>query len=58
MLNVSQEKLRRLLIPLPPSDAQAEFAEFVWRGFAIRRRLVETTSVAGQLAGSVQHKFL
>jgi type I restriction enzyme S subunit len=38
MLNVSQEKLLDLLLPLPPLDLQRRFAAVVWKAFEMRRR--------------------
>ena len=40
MLNLSQEKLLAVQVPLPPLDLQREFGKVVWKAFGLRERML------------------
>lgn len=56
MLNVSQEKLLRLDLPLPPLVLQHQFAELVWKAFAMRERILEVGDQVEELFGSLAQR--
>lgn len=58
MLNVSQEKLLRLELPLPPLPLQRHFGALVGTVFAIRARVIAAEDRASELVDSlVQQAF-
>lgn len=56
MLNVSQEKLLDLTLPLPPLALQQRFAEIVWRSYALRESMLASIDQSDQLQGSIAHQ--
>lgn len=56
MLNVSQEKVRSMRLPLPPKDLQDRFARVVWDADAMRRRQLEGVETSEALFAALQHR--
>lgn len=56
MLNVSQEKLLRLRLPIPPIHLQQRFANQVWRTYDTRARLNEAGNQADKLFDSLAQR--
>jgi len=56
MLNVSQEKVRAMRLPLPPKDLQDGFARIVWDVDAMRRRNLEAAGQSEALFAALQHR--
>lgn len=53
MLNISMEKLKSLLVPVPPIDTQERFAEIVWASLASKQTLVLAARRADELFASL-----
>jgi type I restriction enzyme S subunit len=53
MLNVSQDKLLRLSIPIPPLELQKRFTNLVWRTYEVRAKVSEAISEAENLFDSL-----
>jgi type I restriction enzyme S subunit len=56
MLNVSQEKLLRLPLPIPPVQLQERFARLVWKVYGTRRRLQEAGAETESLFDSLAQR--
>jgi len=56
MLNVSQEKLLRLRLPVPPLRLQQRFAALVWRTYETRTHVRAGSSHAGMLFDSLAQR--
>lgn len=56
MLNVSQEKLVQLQLPVPPLASQQEFARIVWKSYETRDRLEQAAKLADELFGSIAQR--
>lgn len=53
MLNVSQAKLLRMDLPLPPLELQLRFGALVWKTIELRQRVQEAAAQADRLLESV-----
>ena len=56
MLNVSQDKLLRQEVPLPPLDLQRRFAALAWRALDVRDRAIGAADLAGRADGVTLRK--
>jgi type I restriction enzyme S subunit len=56
MLNVSQEKLLELVLPLPSLDLQRRFASLVWRVLEMRQRLQKVSHETTVLYDSLENQ--
>ena len=58
MLNVSQEKLLRMVFPLPPLGLQRRFAALVWKAIETRKKMKDAAGQADLLLESLTQDAL
>jgi type I restriction enzyme S subunit len=56
MLNVSQEKIRALRLPMPPVEQQRRFGAVVWKAYEARNAHLRGIAEADRLFASLQHR--
>lgn len=58
MLNVSQDKVLRVHLPLPPIDLQRQFADIVWKIIGLRHRALSARAKSEELLEALaEHAF-